>query len=77
MKAIADHIRSCCFLILDGIEPSNEGRGYVLRRIMRRALRHAYHLGHNLNEHGLFFCNLDISIMQILMGDAYPGISRI
>ena len=73
MKAIADHIRSCCFLILDGIEPSNEGRGYVLRRIMRRALRHAYHLGHNLNDHGLFFCNLIYPLADI-MGGAYPGL---
>ena len=53
LKVVADHIRSCAFLVVDGVEPSNEGRGYVLRRIIRRALRH----GHNLGASGSFFTN--------------------
>ncbi|QHS10097.1 alanine--tRNA ligase [Sinimarinibacterium sp. NLF-5-8] len=66
-KVIADHIRATAFLIADGVLPSNEGRGYVLRRIMRRAIRHGYKLG--LNEP--FFFKLVAPLTQI-MGDAYP-----
>ena len=67
LKVIADHIRSCAFLIVDGIEPSNEGRGYVLRRIIRRALRH----GHSLGAKGSFFFKLVDSLGEV-MGEAYP-----
>ncbi|MBT3797839.1 MAG: alanine--tRNA ligase [Porticoccaceae bacterium] len=67
LKVIADHIRSCAFLIVDGVKPSNEGRGYVLRRIIRRALRH----GHNLGAEGNFFYKLTASLGEI-MGEAYP-----
>lgn len=67
LKVIADHIRSCAFLIVDGVKPSNEGRGYVLRRIIRRALRH----GHNLGAQGNFFYKLTASLGEI-MGEAYP-----
>ena len=67
LKVIADHIRTCAFLIADGVLPSNEGRGYVLRRIIRRALRH----GHKLGASQPFFHNmLDVLIEQ--MGAAYP-----
>ena len=71
MQAIADHIRSTSFLIMDGIEPGNEGRSYVLRRIIRRALRHAYQLGHRFSKSGVFFCNLVYKLSE-LMGQAYP-----
>ena len=67
LRVIADHIRSCCFLILDGIVPSNEGRGYVLRRITRRAIRH----GHQLGAEGVFFSKLVQALVKT-MGDAYP-----
>ena len=67
LKVIADHIRSCAFLIVDGVEPSNEGRGYVLRRIIRRALRH----GHKLGAQGTFFNRLVGSLSDV-MGEAYP-----
>lgn len=67
LRVIADHIRSCSFLVVDGVLPSNEGRGYVLRRIIRRALRH----GNKLGAEGFFFNNLVDALSQE-MGDAYP-----
>jgi len=67
LNVIADHIRSCAFLITDGVLPSNEGRGYVLRRIIRRAVRH----GHKLGADGLFFHKL-VSALVKEMGAAYP-----
>ncbi len=67
LRVIADHIRACCFLIVDGVLPSNEGRGYVLRRIMRRALRH----GHMLGVHELFFHRMVAPLIEV-MGNAYP-----
>jgi alanyl-tRNA synthetase len=67
LKVIADHIRSCAFLVADGVVPSNEGRGYVLRRIIRRAIRHGYILGCTQP----FFHRLVAPLAQ-LMGDAYP-----
>ena len=66
-KVIADHIRAASFLIVDGVLPANEGRGYVLRRIMRRAIRHGYKLG--LNE--AFFYKL-VAPLAVAMGEAYP-----
>ncbi len=67
LRVIADHIRSCSFLIVDGVVPSNEGRGYVLRRIIRRAIRH----GHKLEAKGHFFHKL-VPPLITQMGDAYP-----
>ncbi len=67
LRVIADHIRSCAFLIVDGVLPSNEGRGYVLRRIIRRAIRHGYMLG----MHQPFFHKL-VEPLQDEMGQAYP-----
>jgi alanyl-tRNA synthetase len=67
LRVIADHIRSCAFLVVDGIVPSNEGRGYVLRRIVRRAVRHGYQLG----VKDIFFYRLVGGLAKI-MGDAYP-----
>ncbi|KTD57712.1 alanine--tRNA ligase [Legionella shakespearei] len=67
LKVIADHIRSCAFLIADGVVPGNEGRGYVLRRIIRRAVRH----GNKLNLPTPFFSKL-IEPLIAVMGDAYP-----
>ena len=67
LRVIADHIRSCSFLICDGVMPSNEGRGYVLRRIIRRAVRHGYKMGAN----DIFFYKLVASLAKE-MGEAYP-----
>ena len=67
LRVIADHIRSCSFLICDGVMPTNEGRGYVLRRIIRRAVRHGYQLGAN----DIFFYKLVASLAKE-MGEAYP-----
>ncbi|TWX59576.1 alanine--tRNA ligase [Colwellia hornerae] len=67
LRVIADHIRSCSFLIADGVMPSNEGRGYVLRRIIRRAVRH----GHKLEAKAHFFHKLVVSLGK-QMGEAYP-----
>jgi alanyl-tRNA synthetase len=67
LNVIADHIRACAFLVVDGVIPSNEGRGYVLRRIIRRALRHGYKLG----QTQAFFAKL-VPDLARLMGDAYP-----
>ena len=71
LKVIADHIRSAVFLVADGVMPSNEGRGYVLRRIIRRALRH----GHKLQSAGPFFHKLTGPLVE-QMGEAYPLIKQ-
>ena len=67
LRVVADHIRSCCFLIADGVMPSNEGRGFVLRRIIRRAARH----GNKLGANGPFFYKLVGALVE-LMGEAFP-----
>jgi len=67
LRVIADHIRACAFLAVDGVIPANEGRGYVLRRIVRRAVRHGYQLG----VKDVFFYRLVASLVEI-MGSAYP-----
>lgn len=67
LRVIADHIRSCAFLVVDGVVPSNEGRGYVLRRIVRRAVRHGYQLG----VKDIFFYKIVAGLVKV-MGEAYP-----
>ncbi|TVQ94694.1 MAG: alanine--tRNA ligase, partial [Chromatiaceae bacterium] len=69
LRVIADHIRSAAFLIIDGVTPGNEGRGYVQRRIIRRAIRHGYQLG----QHAPFFYRL-VETLAAVMGDAYPAL---
>ena len=71
LKVIADHIRACSFLIVDGVIPSNEGRGYVLRRIVRRALRHGYKLGQTKP-----FFHLLVKDLVKEMGQAYPELAK-
>lgn len=71
LKVIADHIRACSFLIVDGVIPGNEGRGYVLRRIIRRALRH----GHKLGQNGIFFNRLVADLVHE-MGQAFPELAE-
>jgi len=71
LRVIADHIRSCTFLIVDGVAPSNEGRGYVLRRIVRRAIRHGYQLGIRVP----FFHKL-VAVLEAEMGAAYPELGK-
>ena len=71
LRVVADHIRSCAFLISDGVMPSNEGRGYVLRRIIRRAVRH----GNKLGAKGAFFYKLVAALIE-QMGQAYPELAK-
>lgn len=71
LRVVADHLRSCAFLITDGVLPSNEGRGYVLRRILRRAIRH----GNKLGATEPFFAKLVPALVE-QMGDAYPELLR-
>ncbi len=71
LNVVADHIRACAFLVTDGVVPSNEGRGYVLRRIIRRAIRH----GHKLGLRESFFYRLVGPLCEV-MGDAYPELVK-
>ena len=71
LKVVADHIRSCSFLIADGVTPSNEGRGYVLRRIIRRACRH----GNKLGASGSFFYRI-VAALAAEMGEAFPELRQ-
>ena len=71
LNVIVDHIRACSFLIVDGVNPGNEGRSYVLRRILRRAIRHGKKLG--INE--AFFYKL-VAPLAIEMGNAYPELVK-
>jgi alanyl-tRNA synthetase len=71
LNVIADHIRACSFLVVDGVIPGNEGRGYVLRRIVRRAIRHGYKLG----QKRPFFHRI-VEDLDRAMGDAYPELRR-
>ncbi|WP_292771131.1 alanine--tRNA ligase, partial [Methylophaga sp. UBA5113] len=71
LRVIADHIRSCAFMITDGVQPSNEGRGYVLRRIIRRAIRH----GHKLGLKEAFFYKL-VQPLVDEMGEAFPELAK-
>jgi alanyl-tRNA synthetase len=71
LKVIADHIRACSFLIVDGVIPGNEGRGYVLRRIIRRAIRHGYKLG----ARAAFFYRI-VPDLVAAMGEAYPELAK-
>lgn len=71
LRVVADHARSCCFLIADGVNPSNEGRGYVLRRIIRRAVRH----GNKLGATGTFFYKMLQPLIDV-MGEAYPELKN-
>jgi alanyl-tRNA synthetase len=71
LKVIADHIRACSFTVVDGVIPGNEGRGYVLRRIARRGIRHGYKLG----ARKPFFHTL-VAPLAVEMGEAYPELQR-
>ena len=71
LKVIADHIRACCFTVADGVVPGNEGRGYVLRRIIRRAVRHGYKMGAREP-----FMHRLVAALVAEMGDAYPELKR-